>query len=481
MKMKFLPIAIFAGLLFLKCPAYAQDKSAKLKALFDTLYLDQNFNGCVLVAEEGKPVFMKAYGYADQEKKRLLDTKSVFELASISKQFTAMAIMQLKEKGLLSYEDALQKFFPGLPYKGVTIRNLLTHTSGIPEFLGFGSKDIDVNKNNFNQDIIDRFQSKIAPAQFAPGTSTAYSNTNYLLLASIVEKVSGMTFSNYMKKNVFLPAGMDHTKVYSRLSTAEKISNYASDYVWDASENSYVKTDDQPAHMTNILDGVNGPYGISSNVEDLFKWDQALYTTKLVSAVTLKDAFLPTKLIGSKGVASLSPEMPLGFGWVIRTDSLESKDMFHTGGFGGYTSLIVRYTLEKRTIILLCNYSNMTGVYELMTAVTAVLDGEQPSIPKKTVRMKSIRVAAAELKGFEGTYFFENYPDYNMQVRAEGNHLFARLTNQGEFAIYPESNDTFFYTVVEAKIKFSEDKISKQKRLTLFQNGKEIQMSQKKK
>lgn len=144
--------------------AYAQDQPAKLSALFDTLYAHKSFNGCVLVSGQGKVIFQNAYGLADVDTKRLLTTESIFELASVSKGFTAMGIMQLKEKKLLSYHDSIRKFFPELPYSGVSILNLLTHTSGIPDFLGWTEEDVDVRSINSNSEII-----RVLPLKYPVG------------------------------------------------------------------------------------------------------------------------------------------------------------------------------------------------------------------------------------------------------------------------------------------------------------------------
>lgn len=458
---------------------HAQDKSAQIQGYFDAIYAQKNFNGCVLVADEGKPIFSKAYGYADEQQNRMLDTASAFELASVSKMFTAMAIMQLQEKGKLNYEDTVKKFFPELDYPGVTIRNLLTHTSGIPEFLGFSAADLAGHKVNFNSDIIKKLAiSKLKPA-FKPGTLCVYSNTNYLLLATIVEKVSGESFARYMKKHVFIPAGMLHTEVYSRLSTPKKIMNYASDEVWDTAKNGYVKTDDLKSDMTNYLDGVNGPYGISSTINDLFKWDQVLYTEKLIRKETFRAAITPFKLVGSDKFAEMMPDCPFGFGWMLSPGKVMGEEMFHTGGFGGYVNIVFRNTKLKRSVTILSNYNRKAGVLQMMAGVVQLLNGDQPELPEKEVFKKSIPITAVKLKPLAGEYLVDNSPELTMRIRTEGNQLYARFLNQAEVMVYPEADDSFFYATIPAVIKFRLDKDGKTRKLTLFQNGAEIAMTQK--
>ena len=165
------------------------------------------FNGTILVAEKGKPIYQQALGYADYNSKRMLNDSSVFELASVSKQFTAMGIMILKDRKLLSYENNIKKYFPQLPYDNITIRNLLTHTSGIPSYEDQFEKNWDRKKIAYNKDIIEMLAQRHDTLFFQPGTKWKYSNTGYALLASIIEKVSGMSYNDFMAINIFQPLG----------------------------------------------------------------------------------------------------------------------------------------------------------------------------------------------------------------------------------------------------------------------------------
>lgn len=177
----------------------AQGRQAQLKALFDTLGQRNNLNGCVLIMDRGKVLLQTALGSAGDGKERLLTNESIFEIGSSTKGFTAMGIMQLKEKALLSYEDSPGKFFPELHYPGVRIKHLLSHTSGIEDFLAWTEQDIDVSRIHSNADIIQKLSEKNRPAVFTAGEGVRYSNTNYLLLASIIELASGMPFDEYLR------------------------------------------------------------------------------------------------------------------------------------------------------------------------------------------------------------------------------------------------------------------------------------------
>ncbi|CAL1519303.1 serine hydrolase [Chitinophaga sp. MM2321] len=472
MKMRYL----FIALSLLTLQATAQNKTDSLQRLFDTLVARNNFNGCVLVAEEDKPIYKKAFGYADQEKGIPLNTASLFELASVSKQFTAMAIMQLQEKGKLSYEDSLQKYFPALPYRGVTIRNLLTHTSGITEFLGWNQQQLDTSRFYFNEDIVKLLPTVADSAAFRPGSKFSYSNTNYLLLAQIVAIVSGESFADYMQQHVFIPAGMKNTHVYSRLTAKNKLPNYALSYSWSAVANDFIPVNQQiEMGYRKYLDPIAGPYGISSNVEDLLKWDQALNTEKLVSRKTQEEAYAPFPL--ENGFAGFTSDSKYGFGWIFSKSPLKGNMYWHTGGLPGYTSVIARYPDTHKTIIVLCNYWNMASVVEIMSAIDHILWGEPYKMPTAIIYKRSISITNAQALNLEGKYTWDSQPGVEMYITSKGNHVYARLTNQAAYEIYPDSVNSFFYTVVAAKIKFDIADDGKPVRLTLFQNGLELKMT----
>ena len=204
------------------------DTAAKLDEFLSGQAAHYNFNGNVLVAENGKIVFKKSYGFADFDTKRLLNDSSVFELASVSKQFTATGILLLKDKGKLKLTDSLRQYFPELPYSNITIWHMLTHTSGLPDYEEAMNEKWDRSKIAFNNDMIAFLAKEKLPVLFAPGTKWTYSNTAYAILASIIEKISGQSFKDYMADNIFQPLGMHHTRVYNtRRSLKDTIANYA--------------------------------------------------------------------------------------------------------------------------------------------------------------------------------------------------------------------------------------------------------------
>ncbi|RPE09221.1 serine hydrolase [Chitinophaga lutea] len=453
-------------------PGFAQTKK-KLDSLFETLHRQGVFNGCVLIAEEGRPVYKKAFGYANFETKQLLHEGSVFELASVAKQFTAMAIMQLQDRGKLSYQDDIGQYFPSLHYPGVTIDNLLRHTSGIPEFLPWDETRVDVTRINYNKDILDAMVKSKLPALFKPGEMLAYSNTNYVLLALIVEKISGMPFADYLDKNIFRPLNMTDSRVYARRAASKVLDNYALGHVYSPAAGRFVINDSVKANRYQYyFDGVAGPYGISSNTEDLLKWDHALYTGRLIRESRQQLAYVPGRL--NNGSVAAFAGLAYGYGWLILPpDETTGRRYMHSGGYPGYMTIIARYPEKKKTIIILTNIYNVVSLYQLCGATENILFDKPFSMPTPTPFMKSVALSPAQLKTIEGVYTLA--PGFKFTITTELNQAYAQLTGQPKVEIYPSSENEFFYTVVTARLRFEKDSAGVAKKLTLFQNGKEME------
>ncbi len=455
-------------------PAYAQH-TKELDSLFGALSKDGALNGTVLIAEDGKPIYEKAFGYADFATKRMLDNQTVFELASVSKQFTAMAIMQLHEKKKLSYDDDIKKYFPLIPYEGITIDDLLRHTSGIPDFLGWGKDEIDVNRVNGNEDILAALIRNNKPANHKPREKLSYSNTNYVLLALIVEKVSGIAFSEYLSENIFKPLNMTSTRVYPQRSVKEKITNYANGHAYDAKTGSFINSDSFSGNRFQYyFDGVAGPYGISSNIEDLLKWDQALNTEKLVSKEEQQLAYIPSKLNDGKTATLMG--LPYGYGWLIlRPTKTAGVRYMHSGGYPGYMTIIARYPEKNKVFILLTNTYNVHNFYDIGEALDAILFYKPFTIPREQQFRKSVVLSPQQLGAINGSYTPKAAPQMKFVISMENNQAYAQLTGQRKVEIYPESELEFFYTAVEARLKFEKDEKGNITKLTLFQNGQELE------
>jgi CubicO group peptidase (beta-lactamase class C family) len=295
------------------------------------------FNGTVLFAENGEVIFSKAYGYCNLKTKEPLAMESAFQLASVSKPITALAVLVLKDEGKLAIDDSVRKYIPELPYPGITIRHLLTHRSGLPNYMYF-SEDDWLNKSIplTNKDVIDLMATHQYKPYYLPDKRYNYSNTNYALLAYIVEKVSGMPFEDFVTKKIFKPCGMRYASIYNKSRDTvnpNKVVGYPS-RSWEA-ENSY-------------QNGVVGDKGVYCSAYDLLMLDQALYTNKPVTQATLAEAFTPQH-------KDLRPNDNYGLGWRLDVTEPWNKVIYHTGWWKGFRSYFIRETGEHRTIIVLTN------------------------------------------------------------------------------------------------------------------------------
>lgn len=337
--------------LFFLClaPSFAQDnRVSQLDSIFTALYDAGEFNGNVLIAEDGKPLYQKSFGLANNENLQRLDLNSPLLLGSVSKQFTAFGIVLLKQQGKLNYDDNIQQYLPELPYKGITIRHLLTHTSGIPDYSILMDLHWNNTKRASNQDRVNMLVKYHPAAFFQPGTSYEYSNTGYVILALLIEKVSGISYQQFMEDNIFKPAGMKRTMVYAHYSQPRQLIEYALSYTYQDSLYQYNLPYPVSAYETaGWEDGIVDQDGISSTTSDLLAWDQLLYNNKLIPADALQEIFTPAKT--KKG------ETDYGFGWHIQQLYQYGKIAYHNGDWPGYIAYIERHMDSKKTIIILRN------------------------------------------------------------------------------------------------------------------------------
>ncbi|RZM25511.1 MAG: class A beta-lactamase-related serine hydrolase [Pedobacter sp.] len=344
-------LMIVLALLVLGRASFAQNKVNRIDSLLTSLNQNGRLNGNVLVAEKGKIIYLKSFGTANESTGTKINQNTIFELASCTKQFTAMAIMILKERGKLNLDDRLAKYIPKLAfYDKITIRNLLNHKGGLPDYLSIMDTTFDKSKIAVNEDIINTFASLKPALEFNPGDQFKYSNTGYALLASIVEIASGDSYAEFLKKNIFEPLHMRSTFVYNRRLHPRNIDNYAYGYIYSKYLKKYLLPDSiEKAKVVYWLDGVVGDGTVNSTVLDLLKWDRALYTEKLISKADMELVFSPAKL--NNGTLT-----SYGFGWKIEQRPEYGKILRHSGGWPGYKSDIERHTDHDKTIIVLQNH-----------------------------------------------------------------------------------------------------------------------------
>lgn len=319
------------------------------------------FSGVVLVAENGKIQFYEATGKRRFETNEDLQKTDIFEFASITKQFTAMVIMMLKERGKLNFDDQISKFVQ-VPYPNITIRHLLTHTSGLPDYQAVMDKHWDKSKIAGNPEILEYLNRYAPPVLFQPGEKYSYSNTGYVLLASIAEKAAGKDFIEMCREWIFKPLKMRDTNIRS-LEEKARVKNFAVGHQKDEKGNYVNAGNFRASDYTIWLGNRKGPGRISGTAQDLLKWDTALYTEKLIKKETLAEAY-------TGGILNNGEKINYGFGWSVLTDKSGNKYVQHTGGNPGISNIIIRFLTDKRLIIVLCNNS-----HESMQNLVAELKG----------------------------------------------------------------------------------------------------------
>jgi CubicO group peptidase (beta-lactamase class C family) len=319
------------ALLLAGCAPPQPDSAARIDALMQA-YAGAVPGASVLVLRDGALVFRRAYGLADLEQHVAATPATNYRLASMTKQFTAAAVLALVEDGHLSLDDPVRKWLPSLPpaTEAITLRHLLTHTSGLIDYE-------DLIPATETQQVHDADVLHLLESQnrlyFAPGTSYRYSNTAYALLALIVARAAGEDFASFLRARIFLPLGMRDTIAYE--AGVSSVIHRAFGYSYDGS--AWRRTDQ------SVTSAVLGDGGVYSSIEDLAKWDAALYDERLLSARSLALAFTPA-------TATDDPAVRYGFGWRISGETL-----WHSGETLGFRNVIVRYPRHHFSVIVLTN------------------------------------------------------------------------------------------------------------------------------
>lgn len=340
----------------------------KIDAIFSAVTSPGAPGLAVLVRQNGKTVFERSYGVRDLRTKTKIDAHTDFRLASFTKQFTAMAIMLLAHDGKLTYDDKLTKFFPEFPAYGkdITIRNLLNHTSGLPDYEDLMQAEEKAKgplwtpEHQIQDPEVLQLLEKASSGFFAPGRSWAYSNSGYVVLGLVVAKVSGKPFGDFLAERIFTPVHMDHTLMY--VKGKNEVTNRAYGHTKQKETGAFRETDQSPTSATQ------GDGGIYTSLEDLAKWDDALRNHTLLSAEEMKPAMTEAKL--ADGSPTRTPDVPhgdngapgklvsYGFGWFVDPYRGHPR-MWHTGGTMGFSTIIERFLDDKLTVIVLCNRTDL--------------------------------------------------------------------------------------------------------------------------
>jgi CubicO group peptidase (beta-lactamase class C family) len=421
----------------------AQQISAKADEYLNASVRVNHFTGTILVARDGQPMISKGYGMADYELNVANSPQTVFRLGSLTKQFTSMAIMMLQERGKLSVSDPICKYLEKCPptWQPVTIRNLLTHTSGVPNYTDAPDFLEKVATAPYTSaSLVDLFRDK--PLDFAPGEKYKYSNSGYHLLGLIIEKISGVSYAQFLSENIFKPLGMKSTGYDDSRAL---VPNRASGYTLTG--DSFVKA----GYLNMAIPYAAG--SLYSTTEDLLRWDQALYTEKLVSRKSLDEIFTPFK----DGYA---------YGWNIGK-RFDRQMTGHAGGINGFNTFIVRFPADHVTVIVLSNSDNgrASGI---ANNLAAIVFGAPYTVP---VERKVITLASATLDKYVGQY--ELAPNFIMTITNENGSLMAQATGQGKTELFAESENTFFPKLIEATFTFVKDAQGQVTGFVLRQGGRD--------
>jgi CubicO group peptidase (beta-lactamase class C family) len=413
------------------------DAAAVVPRMIDEISADDAPGVAVLVARDGKVLFSRGFGMADLGHDVAISPTTKFRIGSITKQFTAAAILKLQEEGRLSVDDKLSKFIPDYPRGDeVTVHHLLTHTSGIksftskPDFIATATVPITTEK------MIESFKND--PFDFDPGDKFSYNNSGYFLLGYIIEKVSGKSYGDYLRDTFFEPLGMHDTGVHS--STAV-LKHEATGYSHEGGKTSKaLDWDMSQAGAAGCL---------YSTVEDLMRWNEGIFRGQLLSEESLKAAFTPVKLDSGE-----EPAMSYGYGWMM-ADRRGLKTISHGGGLHGWMSLLTRYIDQNATIVVLHNAApNMPGLSpnEISDLLADAFLWPEMKPHPKLEEDKSIDPTT--FAAFVGRY---DYMGAVMDIALDGKQLTAQLTGQPRYPIFPQSGTHFFWKIVDAQIEFVKD------------------------
>lgn len=376
--LKQITIVCFISACFFSCKKDEKQTVTNTYAEFiDQLHDRGIATGNILVYEDGEIVYQNSNGLRTINPKDSLTLNSQFRLASVSKQFTGMSIMKLKEVGKLDYDQNIIEILPDFPYDNITVRHLLNHVSGLADYerlIDEYWKPEDSTKTYIlgNDEIISEFHKVSPELEFQPGEKWEYSNTGYLYLASIVEKISGQHMREFLKENIFDPLEMTNTVLYKyQIDADANMPNRVFGY------ETTLNQVDLELNDYNIVNDVRGDGGIYSTLEDLYKWNQALVNYTIISKEYLDEAWTPAIL--NNGELT-----DYGFGWGIRSKNKEPKVVSHSGGWVGFSTFLYNEVEANSGYVLLTNDSSRSIRY-VLDGLNKIKKGKPYEMPKHQI------------------------------------------------------------------------------------------------
>jgi len=423
---------------------FAQDMSSRIDTLISTYSKMNKFNGTVLVSKNGTILLNKGYGYRNAADKILNSEQSIYQLGSITKQFTAAVILKLEQEKKLSVSDKISKYFPNYP-KGdsITIQQLLTHTSGIYNYTNDGNfMANEITKPHNRDQMMALFENK--PLDFSPGTAWNYSNSGYSLLGYIIEAVTKKSYEEAVRRYIFTPLGMTHSGFdFTHLNSLDKTTGY-------------FILDNNRANIAPVVDStISFSAGaIYSTTGDLYLWHEALQQNTILSKEQQEKAFTPVK-------------NNYGYGWGI--DSIEGRRRVgHGGGIPGYVTNESRVPEDDIDIVLLSNASDRS-LDKITGAIYAILYNKPYELPKARA---SVQLPADILKQYEGEY--EISPDLHVVITVKDGQLAALPTKQSEKILYAEKEDFFFQNDDDIQVSFTRNEAKAIDGFILYQGGRQM-------
>src|ERR1700731_845131 len=424
----------------------AQDKTptadvARMEQIIQA-YVPAKFMGSVLVARDGKVLLDKAYGFANLEWDVPNTPTTKCRLGSITKQFTAASILLLEERGKLKIEDPVKKYMPDAPaaWDKITIFHVLTHTSGIPSLTSFPDFESHEAQAMTPEKLVEWFRDK--PLEFEPGTKWNYSNSGYILLGYLIEKVSGQSYSEFVRQNIFTPLGMKDSGYDSNSAI---IAHRAAGYTPGKSG---------PVNAGFVHMSIPFSAGaLYSNTEDLLRWEQGLFGGKVLTAASLAKMTTPFK-------------QDYAFGLGVSTNN-GHKMIAHDGGIQGFNTSLAYYPDDKLVVAVLANLNGPAG--QIAGNLAKVAHGEKVVLPTER---KEISVSPEILKQYVGTY--ELTPKFSLAITLEDGQLISQGTNQEKVPMYAESETMFFLKLVDAQIEFVRNQKGEVTHMLLHQNGRDV-------
>jgi len=412
------------------------------------------FAGTWIYAENGETVSKGAVGFRDPENTLPIREDTVFQLASVSKQFTAAAVMLMVRRGVLCLEDEITRYFPEIPYPGVTVRHLLTHTGGVPDYFDDADWFIRIWKEEKrvpgNDEILKFLCETKLKAYFAPGEKIEYSNTGYNLLALLVERLSGVPYETFLRESIFEPAGMSSTYCCHIRRDGVPFDNFAQAMVPENGR--YVRDVDSEAYAeVTAFDGLNGDDYVFTNIFDMLTWDRALRAGKVLTPEEQRTMYTPVKLAnGEDALYDEDEGAGYGYGWAVGKDENGGLAVSHSGGMPGVSTWFERFIDADRTLVLLCNrdFLDARAFHSFYNGMRDIMRDRDPK-PIQTIEDVAVQNPdKSKWESFCGKYEHAEDADFIVdEVCMKDGDLFAKAIDDDghelEFRLYPIGENEF--------------------------------------